>query len=316
MKHLNSITGAFIFMSFAISFSACKKDETPQTTDCTNSKSYSVTNGLTCNQTPTGSSQYSATDNGITRSIRANGIANHQVGQFPNAHNPNTISAQNHSFTVTSSPAVASTITPVFNETFQQTGQGRIGYQFGIIKSGVTLDPVAAEFWENPNTGEKNYTWAKEALSINNNLGVDCNNAHVQPNGNYHYHGTPQNAVANADANNHSELLGYAADGFPIYYKYVYATASDANSGIKAMTSSYQIKMGCRTGDGLRAPDGAYDGTYVPDYEYVAGLGDLDECNGRTGVTPEYQGGTYYYVITDGFPSIPRCFMGTPDASF
>ena len=33
-------------------------------------------------------------------------------------------------------------------------------------------------------------------------------------------------------------------------------------------------------------------GTFTSDYQYVANSGDLDECNGRTGVTPEYPAGT------------------------
>ena len=39
-------------------------------------------------------------------------------------------------------------------------------------------------------------------------------------------------------------------------------------------------------------------GTYVQDFEYVAGLGDLDEHNGRVCVTPEYPQGTYAYFVT------------------
>ena len=39
-------------------------------------------------------------------------------------------------------------------------------------------------------------------------------------------------------------------------------------------------------------------GYYVEDFEYVAGRGDLDEHNGRFGVTPEYPAGTYAYFIT------------------
>lgn len=60
-------------------------------------------------------------------------------------------------------------------------------------------------------------------------------------------------------------------------------------------------------------PDGNFDGTYIQDYEYVDGLGDLDECNGRFGATPEFPNGTYYYVITDGFPRGPNCFVGNHD---
>jgi hypothetical protein len=34
---------------------------------------------------------------------------------------------------------------------------------------------------------------------------------------------------------------------------------------------------------GSAGPGGNYDGTFVQDWEYAAGTGDLDECNGRTG---------------------------------
>ena len=52
-------------------------------------------------------------------------------------------------------------------------------------------------------------------------------------------------------------------------------------------------------------------GTFSQDYEYVAGLGDLDECNGRTGVTPEFPAGIYHYFATDTYPYLQRCVKGT-----
>ena len=61
---------------------------------------------------------------------------------------------------------------------------------------------------------------------------------------------------------------------------------------------------------------GSYDGTFVQDYEYVAGLGDLDQANGRTGTTPEYPEDTYYYVITPNFPFIPRYWRDEPSRDF
>jgi hypothetical protein len=53
-------------------------------------------------------------------------------------------------------------------------------------------------------------------------------------------------------------------------------------------------------------------GAFTQDYEYSAGSGDLDECNGRVGVTPEFPCGTYHYYITDTYPYIQRCVKGTP----
>ncbi|MDE2828830.1 MAG: YHYH protein, partial [Gemmatimonadota bacterium] len=61
---------------------------------------------------------------------------------------------------------------------------------------------------------------------------------------------------------------------------------------------------------------GAYDGTFREDWQFVAGSGDLDQCNGRFGVTPEFPEGIYHYYLTEDYPYIPRCVWGTPDPSF
>ena len=36
----------------------------------------------------------------------------------------------------------------------------------------------------------------------------------------------------------------------------------------------------------------------------------LDDCNGRTGVTPEFPDGIYYYMATDSYPYFSRCVKG------
>jgi len=148
-------------------------------------------------------------------------------------------------------------------------------------------------------------------------LGVDENNAHVQPNGAYHYHGLPTGLLAmlKMDSTVHSPLVGWAADGFPIYAMYGYATAGDAATPVKELHSSNRVKKGDRASGGDN-PGGNYDGTFLADYEYAAGSGDLDECNGRQTVTPEFPNGTYAYFLTRTWPVIPRCLRGTPDESF
>lgn len=218
------------------------------------------------------------------RYIEGNGIPNHGTGQFPNAHNPNSISEQNHRYRVTATPSRNSSATPIGMSAF------------GVAINGIPFDPGAAEYWDNnPQSG-----WQYEALSHYVQLGMDHNHAHVQPNGSYHYHGIPTGLITTP----HSPLVGYAADGFPIY--------SQSNSGVTELKSSYQLKTGTRP----NGPGGNYDGRFVNDYEFRAGSGDLDQCNGRTGITPEYPAGTYYYVLTETFPFIPRCWVGTPDPSF
>ena len=71
-----------------------------------------------------------------------------------------------------------------------------------------------------------------------------------------------------------------------------------------------------KTGTRQYGPRGAYIGAYVQDWEYATGTGDLDECNGRTGGTPKFPGGTYHYVLTEDWPFIPRQYRGMPDDSF
>ena len=51
-------------------------------------------------------------------------------------------------------------------------------------------------------------------------------------------------------------------------------------------------------------------GTFAQDWEYVEGSGDLDECNGRFGVTPEFPDGIYHYYATDTYPYFQRCVTG------
>ena len=45
-------------------------------------------------------SRYSWTSDGIDRILSGNGIPNHEVGTFPNADNPNTITEQNVNKTI------------------------------------------------------------------------------------------------------------------------------------------------------------------------------------------------------------------------
>ena len=75
------------------------------------------------------------------------------------------------------------------------------------------------------------------------------------------------------------------------------------------------MKEGNRTsqeGEG-EFPGGEWNGQFRDDFEWHEGVGDLDECNGRTGVTPEFPEGIYYYVVTDEFPYFTRCLKGEID---
>ena len=235
------------------------------------------------------------------RVFHANGIPNHTVALFPNSGNPHQIAAQDYRFAVSANPSVAKKPSPLIRQ------------PFGIALNGVLFDPGTAEYYQKDRSSEWNY----EALSSGTRpLGLDENHAHVQPNGAYHYHGIPTALFKALKKNDESmTLLGWAADGFPIYGVYGHKVATDATSALRQLTSSYQLKQGKRP-SGSNSPGGAYDGSFTLDYKFVEGSGDLDECGGRYGVTPEFPAGTYYYVLTDDYPFIPRMFRGTPDPSF
>jgi len=234
-----------------------------------------------------------------TRTIVANSIPNHATGAFPNSGNPNTIKPQLKSYTLDLHPQKAKRITM------------SKGMSFGVMLNGVEIDPFTNEFYKAPN-GSDNHDWNINGLTSVRYLGTDCNNAHVQPGGKYHYHGTPNAYLEELGVDGTKMVkVGYAADGFPIYYKFGYAE----DGTLTAYESGYGLKDGDRKGNGRSAPDGPHDGTYFQDYEYNSDNSLLDECNGRTGRTPESDN-EYYYVITDNFPSSPLCLAGTPSDDF
>ena len=229
-----------------------------------------------------------------TRTITSNNIPSHLVGLFgggPGSLNPNQIKPQNNTYIIDLTPSIASEVTPLLSN-------DGIDFSFGILLNGIEVDPVAAEPWPHEGVDSPNVNWEWNLEASKAGLGIDCNRAHVQPFGAYHYHGTPSLYLENLGANSSSKtLIGYAADGFSIYYD-------------PTKQSSYQIKSGIRPGDGISAPCGDYDGLYTADYEYIVGLGDLGECN------EFYDGVEYYYVLTDNYPGIPRCFIGVPSNDF
>jgi hypothetical protein len=309
-------TATLSFLSLMLGITSCQTTTDTEDFDCTTVDNTVASIWRSCDNDHTAdafTSTYSESVSGGVRSITSNNIPNHDYG-VPVISMAEIVKT----YTMPSSPALTGTTKSVF-------GTSRIDYTFGIGVNGVKLDPAANFPYENPNTGEQNFEWVLEALNNSGvnigfvNINLDCNQAHLQATGAYHYHGDfPDFAAAISVGAVGSDMLlvGWAADGYPIYYKYAYNDATDASSGVSEMKTGFQIKAGERPGDGLSAPCGTYNGKYEQDYEHVSGLGDLDECNGRTGVTPEFPGGTYYYVVTASYPAIPRCFKGTPDNSF
>jgi hypothetical protein len=180
-----------------------------------------------------------------------------------------------------------------------------------VMLNGVPLDILSAGCYKDGENVPFGCTidddWLSDPLSTEGAFGTDSHNAHTQPTGVYHYHGTPNAMFDATDDSVASPVIGFAADGFPIYGIFF----SDQSTGtIRKATSSYGIKTGSRGVESNSNPGGDYDGEYIDDYEYVSGSGDLDECNGMT------VDGQYGYYVTDSYPWVIACFSGTPDDSF
>ena len=137
------------------------------------------------------------------------------------------------------------------------------------------------------------------------NFGTDSHNAHVQPGGLYHYHGNPMALFDSEPTTEGSPVIGFAADGFPIYGPYF---VDESTGELLEATSGYTLKTGERP-SGDSGPGGTYDGTYVEDYEFTD-AGTLDECNGME------VDGQYGYYVTSSYPWVMACYSGTPDLSF
>ena len=265
--------------------------------------------------------QFAWTCNASVRTLTSNGIPNHTVGTFPNPNNPNTISPYTVNHTAPISPSLdVMRPVPVVGYALNgvkfdpNTGGGCINNATSAATQGAGQVSAAT-----PCTYLGGGDWSLEAIVPNSpfNFGADFNNAHVQPTGEYHYHGAPKGVFTvmggqeDSLMGNKMQIVGWASDGYPIYYKYGYSTPNDASSPLKKLTSNYKPNSPA-TNSSLRPSQAIFPlGTFRQDWQYSASNGgDLDECNGRTGVTPEFPKGTYYYVATESYPYLQRCIKG------
>lgn len=208
------------------------------------------------------------------------------------------------------------------------------GGNIGLFKNGVALfDYQDGVSWKN-STGQVcggpimgctgDGVWNRDAVYAER-IGFDCAKAHPAM-GNYHHHQNPSafnldliqlsticdtypsDGLYVINTNEHSPLIGFAYDGFPIYGAYGYAN-TDGTGGIVRMKSSYQLRnITVRThyANGTNVTDGPPVNSTYPlgyfreDYEFVVHTAPdyLDEHNGRFCVTPEYPNGIYCYFTT------------------
>jgi YHYH protein len=140
------------------------------------------------------------------------------------------------------------------------------GGNIGVFINGVALfDYRDGVSWQNssnslkggPLGGVGDNVWNRDAI-VGERLGFDCSKGHPAM-GNYHHHQNPSAfkldltvistvcVIYNADglyaldSTQHSPLIGFAYDGFPIYGGYGYKNV-DGTGGISRMKSSYSLR--------------------------------------------------------------------------
>jgi hypothetical protein len=240
---------------------------------------------------------------------------------------------------------------PIVTTNKTANGGGPIGY---FVDGVAMFNSWDAYTWTASSGEAQNNTgyWNRDAY-VNEGASFDPNNAH-QAGGQHHYHVNPPalryllgdhvdfNSTTKAYTEStstptkHSPIIGWVADGIPIYGPYGYSVSNDASSGVRRMISGYVLRNGKYGSDNLtntlRANLPAWAqrlygtnsagptdlttypvGRYMEDYswlgdltnsdtgqKYVAGTNtfDLDEYNCRWCVTPEFPGGTYAYFVS------------------
>lgn len=260
--------------------------------------------------------------------VKTNGIPAYAVGPYLDG-NPNQAGSQNAIFKFPLNPSKNT-------GTLTTTSGGNIG----VFINGVAMfdyrDGVAWNTSTNSLCGGPGRTpcpggmgatqaWNRDAV-IAERVGFDCAKGH--PAGtNYHHHQNPSsfkldlNVVSNIcnlyDADGlytinsaqHSPLIGFAYDGYPVYGAYGYAN-NDGTGGITRIKSGYQLRNitvrthhanGTDVGDGPVVNNTYPLGYFREDYEWISHPNDqsyLDVHNGRFCVTPEYPNGIYCYFAT------------------
>lgn len=251
--------------------------------------------------------------------VSTHGIPAYTTGPFLDG-NPSLASDQNAIFKFPLTPT-PNTGTPT----------STMGGNIGVFINGVALfdyrDGVA---WNNstnalcggpgnppcPGGPTATMAWNRDAV-LAEKPGFDCSKGHPAQ-GNYHHHQNPSaydldlNVISTIcslyaaeglyaiDSLQHSPLIGFAYDGYPIYGAYGFKN-TDGSGGIVRMKSSYSLNTAMTTRNLGPAINTTYPlGYFREDYQFTTPTASdyLDVHNGRFCVTPEYPNGTYCYFAT------------------
>ena len=248
------------------------------------------------------------------------GLPRYLTAPFPDG-NPSNPTNQNHLFKIPRNP-VFQTGAPTM------TGLGHIA----VLVNGVPIFNAADAM-----SYGNNNIWHQCAVFFENG-GFDCAKGHPAMGAYHHHQlptrfdsavepqsdvcdDFPSDALIALDPSLHSPLIGWAWDGYPIYGPFGFDGVD--GGGIVRIASSYALRditVRVTLADGTALspwqfgpdvgamvtpaiPPGASPvpaelGAYMEDYEFVEGLGHLDEYNGRFAVTPEFPDGIYAYYAT------------------
>ncbi|MBL7882633.1 MAG: YHYH protein [Bacteroidia bacterium] len=253
--------------------------------------------------------------------VSTQGIPAYIVGPYLDG-NPSQASNQNAIFKFPLNPVQNTgtlVSTPMGNIGVFVNGVGMFNYSDGVSWKNST-----GAFAGGPLGGTGDGVWNRDAI-VYEKLGFDCSKGHPAM-GNYHHHQNPSafkldlnviSTICNLydadglyaiDSTQHSPLIGFAYDGFPVYGAYGYRNA-DGTGGIVRIKSSWTlrnitVRNTLYTGASVTAGpnvSATYPlGSFREDYGYTAPIGPdyLDEHNGRFCVTPEYPNGIYCYFAT------------------
>lgn len=256
--------------------------------------------------------------------ITTQGVPSYITGPFLDG-NPSFTTAQNAIFKLALNPTQNTGTASV--TTGGNIGQFVNGVALFDYRDGVAWNATSSALCGGPGNPpcpggpNANMDWNRDAV-LAEKAGFDCSKGHPAM-GNYHHHQNPsafkldKNVVSSIcnlydadglyviDSTQHSPLIGFAADGFPIYGAYAYKNL-DGTGGITRMKSGYQLKNQTTRTNGpavgqVLGTQTFFNGYFREDYEFVAHPSDpsyLDVHNGRICKTPEYPNGIYCYFAT------------------
>jgi hypothetical protein len=182
---------------------------------------------------------------------------------------PNHCVAQDYAFDIEAQPVYDFKIprVPITSVSFRYLDVCDAPPQrFGIAVHGVVLDPEAIAIWIRPldcieNDGEtgcdgSRVRWQVDAAAIDDatlmcvaGLDMDHHVAHTQEDGKYHYHKltaqtvSAMTGVVETDLPTRMTLVGWAFDGYPVYWKYGQISKGGP---ILTMKSQYNTTKGPR----------------------------------------------------------------------